>query len=522
MPKPWLIWPTLLLSCACTIDAKEHQSQRIEDSSDVPVPPYPLSDPHSPLPQVSMVDPISAMQRMLTKRKRDELPFKTNDILANYWHQNSINPISATQYAKKITTDKKDQLRIQVRISRDIRKQQKERLAFRGTVYTFRQDQQLNGKFYEIMSKEGRLVMPYQLVSTTIAQEQAFVFQPTDRRSDQIKLQLPNYNLPGMDTGGPGVAPVAEVLNNALMILTNKFTGEYEYIPRTEEGGLWKTTISNPKYKDFIDKLKKHVYGINIEDSVLSFLPNWIEPKMSYILYKDPQKGPFDMTWGRKKKYKGIHYHCLQYTFPHQGSSQNGFQVKDFDDCPVTMKNSITSPDDGENKMSDDFPIRANDEPTVRQEVAAAVSRDQAFFYFRQTSLPYSRRPIIQTCYNGPWTVAVRDSTGHPVLNHRSTMLSNVYVEKRKDDIDIFIAGNIARSEFTTVEAYFKNCFNHDDPETDKYCRYESLDNELPKTLKFQPLTDQPFNFPVTFCPAVISDDVRKTAMTLLRLKNGR
>ena len=158
------------------------------------------------------------------------------------------------------------------------------------------------------------------------------------------------------------------------------------------------------------------------------------------------------------------------------------------------------------------FQIEADPDTTLRKEVAAAVSEDQAFFYFRQTLERRSVRPIIQFHENGQWIVAIQDVYEKKLLSNRNTTLSNVYVEKRNSAIDIFITGNIEaynryRSPSKPVEAYFKNCSSFGLDISSQYCRLKSLDSKQSLQGKFRPLEDSTFNFPVTFCPTVTTTE---------------
>jgi len=141
---------------------------------------------------------------------------------------------------------------------------------------------------------------------------------------------------------------------------------------------------------------------------------------------------------------------------------------------------------------------------SLRQEVAAAVSDDQAFFYYRQTSVPSSVKPIIQSRENGPWEIAVKDVQGNQVIGNRESKLTNVYIEKRTGDIDVFVTGIMPRvgqpnrPKGKPVKAYYKKC-----PDTTNYCRYVNLDTVAARRESFEKIKDQPFNFPLTHFQAV-------------------
>ena len=99
---------------------------------------------------------------------------------------------------------------------------------------------------------------------------------------------------------------------------------------------------------------------------------------------------------------------------------------------------------------------------SLRQEIAAAVSDEQAFFYFRQTSNPGSYRTIIQSRENGPWEIAVKDEWSKRVIKYRESKLTNVYIEKRTGDIDVFVPWIMPRlglpdkPKRKPVKAYYK------------------------------------------------------------------
>ena len=131
------------------------------------------------------------------------------------------------------------------------------------------------------------------------------------------------------------------------------------------------------------------------------------------------------------------------------------------------------------------------------------MSDDQAFFYFRQTSNPGSFKPIIQSKENGPWEIAVQNLKGQLVIQQRESKLSNVYVEKRTGDIDVFVTGIMPRvgrpnrAKGKPVKAYYKKC-----PDSNAYCRSLNL-NDAADIKSFEELKDQAFNFPLTHFQAV-------------------
>ena len=152
-----------------------------------------------------------------------------------------------------------------------------------------------------------------------------------DGNQESIQLVLPDYQLPDIKTGGPGIAPVAMMENQGLAILTDKITGEYECLPRTKEGGPWEK-MKNQGYAEFIQKLKNKHPNINIQDSVMAFVPNWIKPNQFYILYEDTATSV--TTAKTVKTY--FNYKCLQYDFEDQGYAANGIEFNGFRDCSTS------------------------------------------------------------------------------------------------------------------------------------------------------------------------------------------
>ena len=202
---------------------------------------------------------------------------------------------------------------------------------------TFLQDQVLPDQFYSIMAQEGRLLKPHTLGLSDHAEadeKRTFLYQTVgDRNQESIQLVLPDYQLPDIQTGGPGIAPVATMENQGLAILTDKITGDYTHIPRTKEGGRWEK-MKNPGYAEFIKILQSHLKlnSDQIQDSVMAFVPNWIKPKHFYIMYEDTEtSGTTDKTG---KTY--LNYKCLQYDFEDQGYAANGIEFNGFRDCSTS------------------------------------------------------------------------------------------------------------------------------------------------------------------------------------------
>ena len=381
---------------------------------------------------------------------------------------------------------------------------------------TYRQDQNLDDKFYSTLAKEGRLLKPHQLdvsKEEEAAQEQAFLYEPLgDAGQESIKLVVHDYKLPGIEIGGPGIAPVATVEENGLAILTDKITGEYMHIPRTKDGGAWQNKQNNG-YTLFIKGLRKKYPEIDVKDSVMAFVPNWIKPRQFYILYEDKATAiPTDKTEKNRLNYK-----CFQYTFEDEEYPVNGAKVKGFKDCSKSKRHSFRGLIKSEVKdLKENFPIQAAT-GSLRQEVAAAVSEDQAFFYFRHTSHPQLLKLIIQSPKDEPWEVAVQDVRRKLVMKLRNSKLTNVYVEKRNEDIEMFVTGIMPRSECPNakpVKAYFKSCHvsNLETITKFKYCRYDSLDVPNEGTRQFETLEDKPFNFPLTYYLSVKDNDAPPSA----------
>ena len=151
-----------------------------------------------------------------------------------------------------------------------------------------------------------------------------------------------------------------------------------------------------------------------------------------------------------------LNYTCLQYDFGHQGYPVDGIQFNAFNVCSPSMRKKSVVIVVKERKLHRSFQIPV-ETGSLRQETAAAVSDDQAFFYFRQTSEPSSRRPIIQSRENGPWEIAIEDLMGKQVIKDRDTKLSNVYIENKNEVINVFVTGIIPRRKnpkLKPVKAY--------------------------------------------------------------------
>ena len=151
-----------------------------------------------------------------------------------------------------------------------------------------------------------------------------------------------------------------------------------------------------------------------------------------------------------------LKYKCLRYDFKGQGYPEKGVEIKS---CSKSMRN-LNGRGVTETDLHDNFPIQAAT-GKLREEVSAAVSGDQAFFYFRQTSSTAgSLKPIIWLNENDFWEIAVQDLYGKQrVMQHRQSKLTNVYIEKS----DVFVTGimpNTRSSNAKQVKAYFKSCPN--------------------------------------------------------------
>ena len=83
--------------------------------------------------------------------------------------------------------------------------------------------------------------------------------------------------------------------------------------------------------------------------------------------------------------------------------------------------------------------------------------------------------------------------------------VTNDYVEKRNEDLDMFVIGVMPISNAKPVKVFFKNCpaSNLETIAKYKYCRYDSLDVPYTGSYQFEELEDQPFNFPLTYYPSV-------------------
>ena len=196
--------------------------------------------------------------------------------------------------------------------------------------------------YFTIMAKEGRLLKPHTPGLSDhdeAAQEKTFIYETVGNgNQESIPLVLPEYQLPDIKTGGPGIAPVATLDNLGLAILTDKITGDYTHIPRTKAGGRWEKRQTYG-YRGLIQKLQNEDRLIDIEESVLACVPNWINPEHFYILYKEEQTGCF------------LNYKCLQYDFNGEGYPVDGIQFKTFRDL-FSIKEKKIRRDSGDRKRA--------------------------------------------------------------------------------------------------------------------------------------------------------------------------
>ena len=311
---------------------------------------------------------------------------------------------------------------------------------------------------YVILRKEGRVLKPHK---PGLDQKTTFIYETVgEQDQESFHFKVPAYDLPGFETGGPGIAPVATVEKDALAILTDKITGEYAYIPRTNTGEQ-RQQKKNPGYARLIHKLQDQ--EINVEDSVMAFVPNWIEPKHIYILY---QKDSYN---------KCRRYDCENGRYPSKFVStdctRRGIEAGLF---PIQKKGLSVQ--------------NSQEIVSHRQEIAAAVSEEQAFFYNRITSRPVSF--VIQsTVEDEPWKKVLQNY-------NQDTQLSNVYVEKRNEDIDVLITEIMPITQGENrgrIEVYLQNCL--------------VPSSGIPYKSSFQKLQDQHFNFPLTHYSAVLPSD---------------
>ena len=89
----------------------------------------------------------------------------------------------------------------------------------------------------------------------------------------------------------------------------------------------------------------------------------------------------------------------------------------------------------------------------------------------------------------------MKDVKRNKVIQQRDTKLSNVYVEKRTGDIDVFVAGIMPTRDRPDKQ-------NRKPVKASTYCKYLNLDAAAARK-HFEKLKGQPFNFPLTHFPAV-------------------
>lgn len=358
-----------------------------------------------------------------------------------------------------------------------------------------------------ILAKEGRLLKPFKKVCenssqvTRLLQEQTFVYQPlkpqdtadsenlNDQEENSVTIEIADYQLPSFKDGGPGIAPVATVKGTGMAILTDKVTGAYQYIPRIE--GEQRQTMVNTGYAAFMKKFKQGYPAIDIQESVMAFVPNWIEPKYFFILYKA----------STQYEEKDMNYKGLKYNFGDQGYVDDDHEII-FEPCNGAEKQcqehlKVST-------LPELFKIKSN-HLSLRQEISPAVSENQVFFYLRQTAQRKSARPTITfDLEKGIWAVAVQDNG--LVMQNRKIEFSNVFVDK---DEKVFITGTMPSKkspahghEVSETANYYQKCEDGKHP-VPKYCRYESLDGpglNVGKPYKVLKETES-FHFPLAYYP---------------------